>query len=435
MNTELESRLGRLVKVSRDAFSYLTNSLGTLATAATARRLREHGNECRRWLLDCADEQAGTHWLDRMTDAQRLDFEEAVLPHCLLINGRDLIEAYDIIAESLGDQSFHDRFQTDAVRELADLLESSRIDDSGHGIKTKTGMLPLSIAVVPPIIKDESILAPEVYGPAVRFKQFSNFKAVAHAAFSDLIDEAVAHRALDAISWEHAGSKSFKLMRTELLAYAPNQLPGLRARLTGSPGPTPAECSERFFAVVNSFHAGSLNQSADFLVEAIRSTPDYRREVLPLDFAEYIAARVREFSFADEDEAEIIKCSIEQFGCLIDKLELSVRELNLVMAKSVGSGYANNGGIYEMMMGDEHQMLRRFLRYTRASGSQTKSSHAFSMQAMLMSKCSYSDMAQAIGDDSSLAAFAYKVTNDRSYLALIKDGVDLDNCLGRDLGL
>ncbi|KPC17075.1 hypothetical protein [Pseudomonas amygdali] len=435
MNTELELRLGRLVKVSRDAFTYLTNSLGRLATAASARRLREHGNECRRWLLDCAGEQPGADWLDKMTDVQRLDFEEAVLPHCLLINGRDLIEAYDIIADCLGDKGFHERFPTGAVRELMELLESSRIDDSGHGMKTKDGTLPLSISVIPPIIKNESVLAPEIYGPAVRFKQFSNFKAVAHAAFNDLIDESMAHRALDAISWEGAGSKSYKLIRTELLAYSPNQLPGLRERLTGSPGPTPAECSQRLFAVISSLYAGGLNQSADFLVEAIRSTPDYRREVLPLDLAEVIAERIGVFSLAVESESESIQRFIQKFGYLLDRLDLSVRELNLMMAKSVGHGYANNGGIYELMQGDEHEMLRRFLKYSKAHGGQKQGKHGAAMHAMLISRCSYSDMVAAIDGDSGLAAYAYIMTNDHSYLALIKDGRDLDDCLGRDLGL
>lgn len=435
MNTELELRLGRLVKVSRDAFSYLTSSLGKMASGVTARRLREHGNECRRWLLDCASAPGGMHWLDSMTSSQRRDFEESILPYCVLINGRDLIEAYEILAGCLGDQGFDDRFPTSAASELLELLQSTRMDASDHQIKTKDGTLALSVAVIPPIIKDESVLAPGVYGAAVRFKQFRNFKAVAHAAFADLIDEAMAHRALDAIAWEHAGSKSYKLMRTELLTYAPNQLPGLRARLTGSSGPTPAECSERLFAVVDSLHTGILNQSADFLVEAISSTPEYREDVLILDLAEIIAGKVRVFLLAEEDEAGGVKSFIERFGCLMDRLKLSVRELNLIMAKSVGGGYANNGGIYEMMKGDEHEMLRRFLRYSSSSGSQTKNSHAFAMQAMLISRCSYSDMADAIGDNSSLAAFAYKVTNDRSYLALIKDGRDLDDCMGRDLGL
>lgn len=434
MVVEQHEKLKKLVEVSNRVVEYLSDSLGKLAPGETANRLKLHANNCRQWLISCASEVNAGRWLDVMTVEQREDFERSVLPYCLMVNGNSLVEAYDIVEESLEGAGFFERFSNCSTNELMDLMNSTRVDVAGNsgGLKTKDGTAPLSLLVVPGIMKDNAVLAPEVYGAAVQFRQYQNYKIIMHAAFVDIIDEALANRALDAIAWQHAGSKSHKMMRTELMVYSPKKLPGLRERLTGTPGATPAECSDRLASVIKGIDPGSLGATAEFLLEAINMTPDYRNHVLPLDLAEIIAKKLKFYGVADDPKvADFVK----EFGRLLDSFDMTGRELNYVLAKASGSAYANNGAILEMMNGEEHLMLRRFLRHAKPMHLDETEHQSNMMFNMLIARFGYHELVQAIGDDSELAAFVYKATNDQKYLVLVKDGQHLDGCFERDLGL
>jgi len=431
---EHEQKLNGLVNVSETVMNYLIGSAGKIVPDKTVERLMAHANNCRKWLIDCASDPSDGHWLDNLTSKQRHDFEWSVLPYCLLVKGKNLVEAYELVGDCLGDKSFIERFPDSSAGDLTDLMRSTRLEgiNTPKGAKSKEGIVHLASLAIPAIMKDNAVLFPEVYCALVDYRQFPNFKIIIHAAFNELIPEAMAHRALDAIGWEHEGPRSHNIVSSEIRVYSPRLFPVLRQRITGMTNPSAGECSTRLSGVMKSILEGDVGQAADFLVEAVDMSPSYRKDVMPLDLAESVIRLIDKTEDKIGDRA--FQDALDGLGRLFDKLALTTREMNYVLAKS-SSGGEVNGMIFDRMAGEEHLMLRFFLQQAKSREYDKDPSSAALIHSTLLRRCDKDLVKMAIEDDSKLAALVYAMTNDKGYLALVKDGAVRDECFGRDLGL
>lgn len=413
---------------SHRLMSWLSESSSRPAPAHSLVTVQQHADACAAWLSHSIGTDEMSHWLTSLSMNERVEFEESILPFCLLVQTDYCTSLYSDIGKVMGERSLAESFPSSLVQEIKDIMDVVIIEDSSSKFRSMLKQL------APPLIIGNLkwMLHPELHCEVFGKPGFDAYRNILQAAYEGFVPEALAIRALKSMGQSYSGSIGQKVIERvagDITLYSPLACPDLREFLTGSTTPGLDECSRRMSIVTTAAAEGVLSERMDFMVQAAAMNVEYRNNVLMSDLLEGIAAII------DKPRPDV---SIEQScgaiaeACMV--LGLSQHEINHVVFKSLKQ--YTNGKLREMRKLPAEAGLKTLIDLASSRQYDTLIAEVLPTLICKMIKISDPQVVQnAVDNDEKLIGFMYKLTGDQQHLTKIKSGPVLDNCFSKDLGL